>query len=66
MISILLIIMIPVAVFAASYVGNVQLYKFHYFSCRYVGKMNEGNKVWFDKRQQAVNSGYVPCKACRP
>ncbi|HIU64447.1 MAG TPA: hypothetical protein IAB06_05385 [Candidatus Avacidaminococcus intestinavium] len=43
--SLFLVIMIPVAAFAANYVGNARSHKFHYSSCRYVGQMNEGNKV---------------------
>lgn len=51
---------------AANYVGNARTYKFHVANCRYVGQMNEGNKVYFDSRDEAINSGYVPCKICRP
>ncbi len=51
---------------AAYYVGNARTYKFHVSNCRYVGQMNEGNKVYFDSRDEAINNGYVPCKICRP
>ncbi len=51
---------------SSSYIGNARTYKFHYSSCRYVGQMNDGNKVYFDSRDEAVNAGYVACKVCRP
>lgn len=51
---------------AAYYVGNARTYKFHVANCRYVGQMNEGNKVYFNSRQEAINSGYVACQVCRP
>ncbi|MGJ0690276.1 Ada metal-binding domain-containing protein [Veillonella seminalis] len=28
--------------------------------------MSPANHVYFDSRDAAVNSGYVPCKVCRP
>jgi len=52
--------------FASSYIGNSNTYKFHYSSCRYVGKMSESHKVWFSSRDEAIDAGYVPCKVCRP
>lgn len=51
---------------AANYIGNSNSGKFHYASCTWVGKMNPGNKVYFETRQEAVNAGYVPCKVCKP
>lgn len=51
---------------ASNYVGNSNTGKFHYASCRWVGKMNPSNKVFFDTRQEAINAGYVPCKVCKP
>lgn len=51
---------------AAYYVGNARSYKFHVANCRYVGQMNEGNKVYFSSREEAINSGYVACQVCRP
>lgn len=52
--------------FVATYIGNAHTYKFHYSSCRYVRMMNDGNKVYFDSRDEAINDGYVPCKVCKP
>jgi len=51
---------------AASYIGNSNTGKFHYSSCRWVSKMYDSHKVYFERRQDAVNAGYVPCKVCNP
>ena len=63
--TVLLILATPPAL-ASDYVANARTGKFHYASCRWVAKMNPGNKVYFNTRDDAVNSGYVPCKVCRP
>ena len=62
----LFVLMLPLIAYASSYVGNAHSHKFHYSDCRYVSQMNESNKVWFDSREEAIGSGYVPCKVCRP
>ncbi len=62
----LLILTLPIYVYAANYIGNKNSYKFHYAKCHYVAKMNPKNKVYFNTRQEAINSGYVPCKVCKP
>ena len=51
---------------ASSYVGNSNSKKFHYSDCPSVEKMNPANKINFNSREEAVNSGYVPCKRCNP
>lgn len=51
---------------ALAFVGNMRTHKFHVDDCRTVKRMNEANKVQFQTRKQAVKSGYVPCKVCRP
>lgn len=51
---------------AAGYIGNARSYIFHFSGCRYVAQMNPGNKVYFDSRDEAIESGYRPCKVCRP
>lgn len=53
-------------VLAGSYVGNANSKKFHYADCSYVRKMNPDNRVDFNSRDEAINSGYVPCKRCNP
>lgn len=49
-----------------SYIGNRRSHIFHRAGCHYVRRMNEGNKVEFDNREEAISKGYRPCKKCRP
>lgn len=49
-----------------AYVANSNTGKFHYASCRYVGRMSEHHKVFYDSREDAAGDGYVACKVCRP
>jgi len=49
-----------------AYVANSNTGKFHYASCRWVGKMSESHKVFYDSREEAAGDGYVACKVCRP
>jgi micrococcal nuclease len=56
----------PQASTATSYVGSRRSDKFHRPSCRYAGRIKPSNLVVFGSRQEALNAGYVPCKACRP
>jgi methylphosphotriester-DNA--protein-cysteine methyltransferase len=51
---------------SAAYVGNSNTHKFHLASCRYVSKMSEDHKVYFNTRDEAIAQGYVPCKVCNP
>lgn len=53
-------------VLSSDYIGNSNTGKFHYASCRYVNRMNEEHKVYFDTREDAIDAGHVPCKVCRP
>jgi hypothetical protein len=48
------------------YVGNARTMKFHISSCRWAKKISAKNRTYFDTRDDAVNSGYVPCKVCMP
>lgn len=50
----------------SSYIGNSNSYKFHKSDCEAVFKMSEKNKVRFNSRDDAINSGYKPCKICNP
>lgn len=52
--------------FATTYVGAVNSNKFHYTYCRYADRIYESNKIYFSSRDEAINSGYIPCKVCRP
>ena len=51
---------------AGTYIGNSNSHKFHYPTCKSVGKMSEKNKVIFSSRDEAINQGYEPCKNCNP
>lgn len=53
-------------VFAANYVGNANSKIFHYADCKWVGKMSFENQILFNSRDEAINSGYRPCKKCSP
>ncbi len=52
--------------FATTYVGSIKSDKFHYTYCRYADRIYESNKIYFSSRDEALNSGYIPCKVCRP
>lgn len=51
---------------AVEYVGNANSHIFHKTSCDAICNMKEKNKVTFKSREDAVNSGYSPCKRCNP
>lgn len=48
------------------YVASSNSGKFHKPSCKWGQKISENNKITFNSRQDAINSGYVPCKSCNP
>ena len=48
------------------YVGSINSDKFHYPDCRWAQNIHEENEVWFSSREEAIDSGYVPCQTCRP
>lgn len=54
------------AVYAATYVGNRNSWKFHYQGCQWERKMNESNRIYFSSRQEAIDRGMAPCKVCHP
>lgn len=62
----MIVFIVPIIAMAASYVGNLNSYKFHYQSCRMAKKMKQSNRIYFDSRQEAVNRGMKPCGVCRP
>ena len=47
-----------------TYIGNKNTKKFHYPSC--YSLPYEKNRVYFDSRSEAINSGYSPCGNCHP
>lgn len=46
------------------YIGNINSKKLHRPSCSKLPK--ESNRVYFATRDEAINSGYDPCKICHP
>lgn len=51
---------------SATYWGSSKSGKFHYPSCEWGQKISSSNKVIFHSRDEAINSGYVPCQVCSP
>lgn len=49
-----------------SYIGNKNSKKFHLPQCDGTNKMNEKNKVYFNSKQKALDSGFTPCNSCNP
>lgn len=49
-----------------SYVGSVNSDKFHYPSCSYANRIKSSNIITFSSRDDALSSGYSPCKSCCP
>jgi len=48
------------------YVASRKSNKFHRPSCGYVTRIKPEHLISFGSREQAINSGYIPCKVCRP
>lgn len=48
------------------YIGNSSSMKFHRSSCEFAESISEHNRVWSNDRNEFLNNGYAPCKACRP
>lgn len=49
-----------------AYVGSSKSTKYHYTWCRWAQKINPGNRVVFSSAKEALSSGYIPCKVCKP
>lgn len=49
-----------------TYVASVNSDKFHEPSCSQAKRINEGNKITFSSRQEAIDAGYSPCGICYP
>ena len=48
------------------YIANTNTKKFHISACRCVKLMKAKNMYKSDNRKELIDSGYVPCKICRP
>lgn len=50
----------------AAYIGNSNSHIFHKPSCSSANTIKGENRVSFKSREDAVKSGYTPCKRCNP
>ena len=48
------------------YVGSAKSNKYHYPSCQWALKIKPENLVTFKSAKEALETGYIPCKVCRP
>ncbi|MEW6614808.1 MAG: Ada metal-binding domain-containing protein [Thermodesulfobacteriota bacterium] len=48
------------------YVGSAKSNKYHYPNCRWAQKIKSENLVTFKSAKEALATGYVPCKVCKP
>ena len=48
------------------YIANTNTKKFHLSTCRSVKLMKAKNMYRSDNREELIDSGYIPCKVCRP
>lgn len=51
---------------SGTYVGSLKSNKFHYPSCQFAEKILPENEIWFDTREEAYATDYVPCGVCKP
>ena len=49
-----------------AYIGNSNSHIFHKADCGSVNTIKKENKSCFKSREEAVKSGYSPCKRCNP
>lgn len=52
--------------YQATYVASSNSDKFHEPSCSQAQRINEGNKITFSSRDEAINAEYEPCGICYP
>lgn len=55
-----------VSIANAQYVASKKSNKYHEPNCRWAMRISENNLITFVTAEEATNSGYVPCKTCRP
>lgn len=48
------------------FVGSTKSDKYHYPDCRWAGKINPENEIWFSGSEDACGKGYVACGVCHP
>lgn len=57
---------VPLPAAECPYIGNSNTGKFHRAGCSSIDRMKEEHKVCLQSREEAIASGYVPCKRCNP
>lgn len=62
----LFLVLLATAVQAAEFWGSSKSDKYHFPSCRHARNIKPANLVVFKSPAEAVQSGYTPCKVCRP
>mgnify|MGYP000855193826 CR=1 FL=1 len=48
------------------YVGSTKSNKYHYPDCRYAKQIQWANEIWFNSKEEAEATGYIPCGVCKP
>jgi hypothetical protein len=48
------------------YVGSAKSKKYHYPGCKWALKIHPDHLVTFKSAKEALDSGYAPCKVCKP
>lgn len=48
------------------YIGNRNSKIFHRPSCSSIDMMNEENKIIFNRKEEALEAKFIPCKRCKP
>jgi micrococcal nuclease len=57
---------IPVSGVEKYYIGNKHSTRFHRPGCEYAAQMADRNKIIFKTKEEALDSGYSPCRTCKP
>ncbi len=47
-------------------VGNTRTLKFHRPDCKWAATISEDNRIFFNSREEALASDYIPCGSCNP
>ena len=48
------------------FVGSIKSHVYHYPGCHYVDRIKSENLIYFDTPEDAIATGYHPCKVCNP
>lgn len=62
----LFLVLLATAVQAAEFWGSSKSNKYHFPSCRHAQNIKSTNRIVFNSPAEAIQSGYIPCKVCRP